>query len=170
MSKRLWAFVKSHPVGFAFVVVVSLWLATPLVVRLLFTNMGERGQFGDLFGTVNSLFTGLGFIGLIWTIVQQQEQLSLQREELRLQREEMAASRDELAKQAQATRKLAEATSAQIAVEGFKLEVEAERLSVEDRANGRFKDVVEQMRRTATAIKGLSDRLEQGPPSDPPPQ
>jgi len=51
------------------------------------SNFEERGQFGDSFGVLNSLFTGLGFGGLIVTLILQQRQLSQQEEELKLQRQ-----------------------------------------------------------------------------------
>jgi hypothetical protein len=44
-------------------------------------NLEERGQFGDSFGVLNSLFTGLGFGGLIVTLVLQQKQISHQEQE-----------------------------------------------------------------------------------------
>ena len=54
------------------------------------SDLQERGTFGDKFGAVYSLFSGLAFAGLIYTIYLQQEELRLQREELRQTREEMA--------------------------------------------------------------------------------
>ena len=58
--------------------------------------MAERGQAGDLFGAVNSLFSGLAFAGIIWSLRLQQTQLEMQKEELKLQRDEQIASRSEL--------------------------------------------------------------------------
>lgn len=48
----------------------------------------KRGQFGDVFGVANALFSGLAFAGIIYTIL-------LQREELREQRKELALTRAE---------------------------------------------------------------------------
>lgn len=42
----------------------------------------DRGTYGDMFGAVNSLFSGLAFAGIIYTILLQREELRLQREEL----------------------------------------------------------------------------------------
>jgi hypothetical protein len=151
----------------AFAVVFGAWVATPSVVALLVTEPTLRGPFGDMFGAVNSLFTGLGFIGLIWTIFQQQEQVAMQRDELRLQREElkaqrdeMAASRTELSKQAVATRSLALATGLQTLAEATKLELEAEHLAVEDKHSGRFSNQIARMKVAAAALKELHDSLE----------
>lgn len=51
------------------------------------SNLEERGQFGDSFGVLNSLFTGLGFGGLVVTLLIQQRQLRHQETEIKLQRE-----------------------------------------------------------------------------------
>lgn len=41
-------------------------------------DISERGQFGDSFGVLNSLFTGLGFGGIIVTLILQQKQIRQQ--------------------------------------------------------------------------------------------
>lgn len=51
--------------------------------------MADRGLFGDMFGAINSLFSGLAFVGIIYTIFLQQKELELQRKELKLTREEL---------------------------------------------------------------------------------
>jgi hypothetical protein len=51
--------------------------------------MDVRGQFGDIFGGVNALFTGLAFAGIIYTILLQRHELEVQRTELRLNTEEL---------------------------------------------------------------------------------
>jgi hypothetical protein len=78
-----------------FVGVLVLWIATPFAVKYLYSEMPERGQFGDLFGTINALFSGLAFVGIIAAIL-------LQRQELQLQREELTATRVELRRTAEA--------------------------------------------------------------------
>jgi len=49
-------------------------------------SLNKSGVFGDSFGLLTSLFSGLAFAGLIITIVMQKDELALQREELKLQR------------------------------------------------------------------------------------
>lgn len=78
--------------------VVLLWLIAWYLITLGFTDLAQRGQFGDMFGAVNSLFTGLAFAGIILTIL-------LQREELVLQRQELGLTRDQLARSAEAQEK-----------------------------------------------------------------
>ena len=51
--------------------------------------MVTSGQFGDTFGGLNALFSGLAFAAVVVTLLTQREELKLQRKELRLQREEM---------------------------------------------------------------------------------
>ena len=68
---------------FVFVIVIIIWALTFL---LIFVYKGdhayERGIFGDMFGAVNALFSGLAFAGLIITLKMQREELKLQRKEL----------------------------------------------------------------------------------------
>ena len=58
-----------------------------------------RGTFGDQFGAVNALFSGLAFTGLIYTIILQRRDLELQRNDLKLQREELILTRQEMEEQ-----------------------------------------------------------------------
>ncbi len=118
--------------------VVVAWTITFVVLFFAFDRWDYRGQFGDMFGSLNVLFSGFAFAALYFTISLQQrqlskqdEQLELQREELKLQRQEMAASRTELAKQASAQRALTRATIAQIRVAAVHAAVEGHKLKAE---------------------------------------
>lgn len=53
----------------------------------------KRGQMGDSFGVLNTLFSGLAFAGIVFTIFLQRKELSLQRNELKLTREEFTTNR-----------------------------------------------------------------------------
>lgn len=64
-----------------------------------YIELNERGPFGDKFGAINALFSGLAFAGVIYTILLQKKELSLQREELQLTRQEMKEQTDEFEKQ-----------------------------------------------------------------------
>lgn len=57
--------------------------------------IAARGQFGDMFGLANALFSGLAFTALIFS-------LHLQRRDLKRQQEEMKLALCEATKQAQA--------------------------------------------------------------------
>lgn len=90
--QRIWPWVWGG-------LVVSAWLASPRVVKVIAGENGEAGTFGDSFGALTSLFTGLAFVGLIITLRQQKAQIAMQREDLKLQRVEMEAARAELSGQ-----------------------------------------------------------------------
>lgn len=59
----------------------------------------ERGTFGDMFGAVNALFSGLAFAGVIIAIFLQRKELEFQREELELTRGEFEKQTEEFEKQ-----------------------------------------------------------------------
>ncbi len=59
-------------------------------------SVTKSGVFGDSFGALTSLFSGLAFAGLIITIVMQKDELALQREELSLTRQELTGQREEM--------------------------------------------------------------------------
>jgi len=59
-------------------------------------SISSSGVFGDSFGVLTSLFSGLAFAGLIITIVMQRDELALQRQELNLTREELSGQKQEM--------------------------------------------------------------------------
>lgn len=63
---------------------------------LIPVNMEERGQFGDMFGFIGALFSGLAFAGLIVTMLQQREDLQNQKDEINLQRQDLEAQTEAL--------------------------------------------------------------------------
>jgi hypothetical protein len=73
---------------------VTALLAIWLIVGFIPKFDGNPGTFGDMFGMVNSLFSGLAFLGLIHTIRLQMHQIALQREDLELTRIELERSAD----------------------------------------------------------------------------
>lgn len=66
------------------VAVLALWGATHLL-WLFGLDSARSGQYGDAFGAVNSLFSGLGFVGVLVA-------LGLQRQQLRETQREVHAS------------------------------------------------------------------------------
>ncbi|MBX2914094.1 MAG: hypothetical protein KF856_02360 [Cyclobacteriaceae bacterium] len=84
-----------------FGVVIGFWaLSWFLVVWLIKPDENQvwavRGQFGDMFGAINALFSGLAFAGVILTILLQREELRAQKEELRLNTEALNAQKNEM--------------------------------------------------------------------------
>ncbi len=79
------------------IIVTAICAAYFLVMYYWFPgNLEERGQFGDMFGFLGALFSGLAFAGLIVTIRQQREDLKNQRDEIELQREDLKAQTEAL--------------------------------------------------------------------------
>lgn len=88
--------------------IAVIWVGA-LVIPLFFVkSWAERGQLGDMFGTVNALFSGLAFAGVIVAILLQKEELGLQREELKMTREELKRSAEAQEKSEESLRKQAE--------------------------------------------------------------
>lgn len=75
--------------------IIFIWAASGWV---LFSEK-ERGTFGDMFGAVNALFSGLAFATLIYTAWMQREELALQREELAATRTELEGQKIQLSEQ-----------------------------------------------------------------------
>lgn len=82
--------------GFMAVLFVIIFL----VITLFFLkDVPDRGTFGDMFGSVNALFSGLAFAGIIFTILLQSKELKYQRYELQATREEFAVQNSTLKQQ-----------------------------------------------------------------------
>ncbi|GEM_PF-6971877 len=81
---------------FVFGSVVVLWALAPIFAWLFAKGLSSQGAFGDQFGSVTALFSGLAFAGLILTLVYQIDALNAQREELELTRESVEAQTKEL--------------------------------------------------------------------------
>lgn len=90
--------VRKNLVWIMLSVVITLFLLNLSLVFFV-DNATDRGTFGDQFGAVNALFSGLAFTGLIYTIILQRRDLAMQRDDLRLQREELALTRQEMEEQ-----------------------------------------------------------------------
>jgi|SRR3989338_3260167 len=69
--------------------VALVFLVYFFAVRFFLPGWSESGQFGDTFGGLNALFSSLAFLGVVYAIFLQREELSLQRKELQLTREEL---------------------------------------------------------------------------------
>lgn len=72
--------------------VIAGWGATLFILH----DDPNRGTFGDMFGGVNALFSGLAFVGVIVAIFMQKKELELQRKELGYTREELQGQKEQL--------------------------------------------------------------------------
>ena len=68
--------------AYAAIILYASWPIT-------FGNVDKAGVFGDSFGILTALFSGLAFAGLFVTILQQREDLDIQREDIDLTRAEL---------------------------------------------------------------------------------
>lgn len=58
------------------------------------TENAGLGEFGDMYGSLNTLFSGLAFSAVFITLLLQKQQLATSQQELKLTREEMATQSD----------------------------------------------------------------------------
>jgi Putative phage abortive infection protein len=81
--------------------VSALWLGSPFLIERIVVNweFQKLGVFGDSFGAVNALFSGLAFTGLFYAILLQRKELELQRRELRSTRKVLQSQKHEAEKQ-----------------------------------------------------------------------
>lgn len=56
----------------------SCWWGVTRYIAAKDGDWSIRGQFGDMFGSVNALFSGLAFAGIIYTINLQRLQIRIQ--------------------------------------------------------------------------------------------
>lgn len=76
--------------GICLVGISGIGLCAAIVIYLSIPNWEERGQFGDMFGVVNTMFSGLAFAGVIYSLHLQSKSLSYQLTELELTRQELS--------------------------------------------------------------------------------
>ena len=96
------------PFLIACVVAVSLWLLTLWGVPMLFPdNQNAQGLFGDMFGSVNALFSALALAGVVVSLYFQRRELHLTVKELKksaeAQHKSQAALTDSVKAQQEAT-------------------------------------------------------------------
>jgi hypothetical protein len=99
------------------VAIVGIWGLSWWLITTFLSTWDVRGTFGDMFGAVNSLFSGAAFAGVIYAII-------LQRRELELQRKEIVANREELARSAEAQEKSYQALTNAIYAQTYKAVVD----------------------------------------------
>jgi hypothetical protein len=107
-AKSIWQIISSFLLYFvaptALILVVYLvwdWLGVKhfesypsRVVGGTDNKAADAGAFGDSFGYVNALFSGLAFSGVIYAIILQTIELRLQRQEIELNRRELTKTAD----------------------------------------------------------------------------
>lgn len=110
-------------------VVVTVWLALPAFLAKNLATLSERGAFGDSFGSVNALFTGLAFAGVVFTILLQIRELRLQRADFLQQLEAMHQSKEEVEEQNKILRAQVEVQLLDTVTRAIELEGQADALA-----------------------------------------
>lgn len=87
---------QEWPFIITIIIVFVLWVGFGIVAYKLGKTWPERGTFGDMFGSINTLFSGLAFAGVVTT-------LFLQRQDLEIQRQVQDTQLKDLKQQAEAT-------------------------------------------------------------------
>jgi len=82
----------------ALLFVVLAWLVNAAFI-LIFESVEKSAQFGDTFGPINALFSGLAFVGLIYAILLQRQDIKIQSQELKATVEEFKVQNETLKKQ-----------------------------------------------------------------------
>ncbi len=73
-----------------FAILLVAWISTPFVVQGTYGSAKTAGEFGDLFGSINALFSALALLSVVYAIFLQMDELKLQREELETSRKELS--------------------------------------------------------------------------------
>lgn len=87
--------LKMVPLWVLILAVTLTCLIFGLTLFWIFGVSEDAGWFGDQFGALNTLFSGLAFAGVIYAIFQQRQDLNNQQNEIALQRAELKLSRKE---------------------------------------------------------------------------
>lgn len=81
------------------IVVIAVQIVAGYVVYSSFGSWSDRSDFGEMFGVVNTLFSGLAFSGIIYAIFLQRQELELQRHEYKMTAEAQEKSQESLKEQ-----------------------------------------------------------------------
>ncbi len=83
----------------AIAAVFVFWVGVTLLAVSYFGQPTTAGQFGDTFGAIGALFTGLSLVGIVYALILERKDLQATLEEIRLQREVQQLSAEALERQ-----------------------------------------------------------------------
>lgn len=78
------------------IIIPGVLVIAAIAIPKFFVAPNTAAEFGDMFGVVNALFSGLAFLGVVVAILLQRLELSLQREDIRKTSDELAGQREQL--------------------------------------------------------------------------
>lgn len=87
MHKALYSLIRY---GWPFALVLVLWNFSLKYVPCKYGVPGTSGEFGDMFGAINALFSGLAFAGVLVALFMQREDLRKQEKVIEKQNETLA--------------------------------------------------------------------------------
>ena len=90
-KKRDWVIAALLIVAIVFAMAIAMYW-----IPRVYGEPQGAAEFGDMFGGVSALFSGLAFVGVIYAILLQRRELQFQREELEETREELKGQRVQL--------------------------------------------------------------------------
>lgn len=102
-----------------FVIVISIQAIMGFTIYHQIPTWTDRGTFGDMFGAINTLFSGLAFAGVIYAVFLQSKELNLQREELALTRIELEKSAEAQDSQARTMLKAAKINAISAKIQSY---------------------------------------------------
>jgi len=135
------------------VVVTAIQVISGYLIYVSLSNWNDRGSFGDMFGAVGTLFSGLAFAGVICAIF-------LQRAELKLQHNELEMTRQELTRSAEAQEKSEQALSDQVyllAISNY-LSVEVQRMAKYEEGSLSYQEAAERIARLEREVLEIIER------------
>ena len=100
LGKKFWIFI-----GVMILVILGLWASSWFVIGCIINDANTKGTFGDSFGAVNALFSGLALAGVIVAIWLQSQELKEQRKELELTRNVLKSQEAQLKEQSDSLKK-----------------------------------------------------------------
>ena len=74
-----------------FILVVVVWIGYIFIMNMIYksdADLNKAGTFGDMFGALNTLFTGLAFVGVVISLLQQNK--ALERQNISLEKQQKA--------------------------------------------------------------------------------
>lgn len=95
--------LSPRAVAFGVAAVVVVTVIYGVTLTCFYPTSTERGTFGDMFGALNAMFSGLAFLGVVAAIYLQQVELRAQQHEMRQAREAQQASANALHEQLRAS-------------------------------------------------------------------
>lgn len=111
------------------VFIILAWTLSFCMLLLVFGTPKTLGEFGDSFGAINALFSGLAFLGVIVAIVLQRQELIEQRLEIRNSRIAQEESASALQQTLQDAKVRTELESLNLLINSYTILVESTRFA-----------------------------------------